>query len=136
MQLGWNDGCREKIFDAIENKSIKHVVTPVDDNTMNVQMIFDSVYADAHGDEIAGTEGVYEFTTLLTYTRPQDRGGQTWDTAKMDNMPNSRRKPTTRFSSATRFCSARFSALGAPVLSTLPTPTPRKSPRSSWRRTV
>ena len=79
---------RKKMFDAIKNKSIKHVVTPVDDNTMNVQMIFDSVYTDAHGDEIAGTEGVYEFTTLLTYNADHKivSWNQTWDTAKMDNM--------------------------------------------------
>ena len=81
-------GVAKKMFDAIKNKSIKHVVTPVDDNTMSVQMIFDSVYTDAHGDEIAGTEGVYEFTTLLTYNADHKivSWNQTWDTAKMDNM--------------------------------------------------
>jgi hypothetical protein len=81
-------GVAKKVFDAIKNKSIKHVVTPVDDNTMSVQMIFDSVYLDAHGDEIAGTEGVYEFTTLLTYNADHKivSWNQTWDTARMDNM--------------------------------------------------
>ena len=39
-------GVAKKTFDGIKNKSIKHVVTPVDDNTMSVQMTFDSVYTD------------------------------------------------------------------------------------------
>lgn len=74
------------IFEGLRNKDIKFECEAINDTQVKVVSVFDSVYTDAHGDDVPDTAKKIEFTTIATYDDNAKMTSfvQTWDVAEMD----------------------------------------------------
>ena len=76
------------IFEDIKNFDIENNTEPVDANTMKTTSIFTSVFVDAHGVEVDGTKGKYEFSRVIKYDAESKITSweQTYDVQQIDQM--------------------------------------------------
>lgn len=75
-------------FEDLKNFKIETKVEPVDANTMKTKSIFTSVLVDAHGVEVDGTKGEYEFSRVIKYDANSKiiSWEQTYDVRRIDQM--------------------------------------------------